>query len=395
MVNSQSGFSFSGLPKVIFGAGKSGQLVDIIKGFGSKILLITGRRALQANGDLRSLVDRLEALQADFYKEGIVGEPSPDMVNRIVEKYHGQKISAVVALGGGAVLDGGKAISAMLPSGMEVEPFLEGVGDKKHGGEKIPFIALPTTSGTGSEMTSNAVLSKVGPEGYKKSLRHEKFIPDVAVVDPLLTVSCPSHLSASCGMDSYTQLVESYLSTNSSPITEDLAFGAIKRVMTNLPLVSRDGQNIEARAALSYGSMISGITLMNCGLGAVHGFASTIGGKFSVPHGVVCGALMASANRVTLQKLRKTDNRSISLRKYEKLGELCHDGTGSGKSSIFYQDLFISHLDELTESLKIPRLGAFGLGLKDIDRIVSESSYKNNPVPLDKPEMSEILERAL
>jgi alcohol dehydrogenase class IV len=281
----------------------------------------------------------------------------------------------------------------MLPIQDSVKNYLEGVGTKSHPGDKIPFVAVPTTSGTGSEATKNAVLSEVGEAGYKKSLRHDRFVPDVAIVDPALTVSCPPATTAASGMDAFTQLLESYVSTAANPITDALAFEGLKHISNALLKVYRDGDDLEARTDMALASYLSGITLANAGLGLVHGFASAIGGYFDIAHGVICSALMGPANEVTVRKLRAGDTKAATaLHKYAAVGKL-FSGLGD-KTEAYYVDHLLSVIANYTHELEIPNLATFGVKPADLDRIVKASDNKNNPIALDREEMIEVLEMA-
>jgi alcohol dehydrogenase class IV len=316
------------------------------------------------------------------------------MIDEAVREFSGYKPSVVVAIGGGSVLDAGKAISAMLPLQDSVKNYLEGVGSKSHPGDKIPFVAVPTTSGTGSEATKNAVLSEIGDRGYKRSLRHNRFVPDVAIVDPALTVSCPPAATAASGMDAFTQLLESYVSTAANPITDALAYEGLKCISGALLKTYHDGSDLEARAEMSLASYLSGVTLANAGLGLVHGFASPIGGYFDIPHGVICSALMSPANEVTIRKLRAGNTKAAeALHKYAAAGKL-FSGLGD-KTDTYYVDHLLSIIENYTQQLEIPNLASFGVKTADIDRIVKASDNKNNPVALDREEMIEVLEIAI
>ena len=278
---------------------------------------------------------------------------------------------------------------------MEQQPifdFLEGVGTSKPSGIKVPFIAVPTTAGTGSEATSNAVLSEVGSKGFKKSLRHDNYVPDMAVIDPVLTRSCPPSLTGACGMDTFSQLVEAYLSTNSSPFTDNLALDGIRAVSRSLLTACRNGSDLSARADMSYGSYLSGIVLANAGLGTVHGMASALGGFFPIPHGLICASLMAPVNRLTLTRLREKDVNHPALAKYSRLGEMI---SGEPLSATDAQDRFIGYLDELTAGLGIGDLGGFGITHEDFSRIIAESGNKYNPVQLGETDFATILTQIL
>lgn len=383
-----SPFSLKNLPKIHFGIGRIGEVPGLISLFGRRVLVILGSGSFAGS-------DSWTNLQASFglfdliQVEQVQGEPSPEVVDELVRRYRDQRIEVVLAIGGGSVIDAGKAISAMLVEGGGICRFLEGIGTERPSGVKIPFIAVPTTAGTGSEATSNAVLSRTGSQGFKRSLRHENYIPDIAVVDPALTLSCPQGLTVSCGMDAFSQLVEAYLSTHSSAFTDALAFDGIVAVQRSLRSACSDGGNLQARTDMAYAALLSGIVLTHAGLGIIHGFASAIGGFFAIPHGVICGTLMAAGNRATLARLRRTGENPFALDKYSRLGRLF--AQEEGKTAAFYQDALISELTRLTEDLGIATLGAYGIDKADFDRILDQSGNKYNPAVLDREEMREIL----
>ena len=235
----------------------------------------------------------------------IPGEPSPEDIDNAVKSLDNEGIDLVVGIGGGSVLDAGKAISAMMHKPESVVRFLEGVGDMEHPGTKLPYIAIPTTSGTGSEATKNAVISKIGINGFKKSLRHDNLVPEIALIDPELTLNCPPEITAASGMDCFTQLTEAYLSDKSNEYTDALAMEGLKAIKLSLKRCCADGQDIEARTGMSFAALTSGICLANAGLGVVHGFASSVGGMYNIPHGLVCGTLMAKSNEINVRELRK------------------------------------------------------------------------------------------
>ncbi len=385
-------FNLKPTPQLIFGTGRHKELPSLLECFGSKLLIVVGGQSFTSGQYWPALQHQLDKHGYTCNLVRIAGEPSPTDIDAITEKYATQTIDAVIAIGGGSVLDAGKAISAMLVEQEPVTPFLEGVGTKQPSGKKLPFIALPTTSGTGSEATSNAVISSVGQNGFKKSLRHDNYIPDIALLDPQLTTGCPHSLTVACGMDTLTQLVEAYLSTNGSPLTDILALEGIQRVINSLPKACDDGTDISARADLSYSSYLSGIVLANAGLGLVHGFASAIGGLNAIPHGVVCGTLMAEANRLTLQHLRKNAGDNIALKKYAHLGRLTTDSNLTDSEA---QDRFVEYLTDLCTTLGIPRLGDYGITDQLFDDILQQTGNKYNPAPLTKEEQRLILQLRL
>lgn len=386
-------FSLKTPPKIIFGPGKLAELEDILPTMTRRPLLVLGSSSFLKSDHYGLLENIFTNLSLPLQSVHIASEPSPAQIDTIVADPRFTEIDGIVAIGGGSTLDAGKAISAMLVEGGEVGRFLEGVGSEKPSGKKLPFIAIPTTSGTGSEATSNAVLSSVGPEGYKSSLRHDNFIPDLALVDPSLTLSCPAELTVACAMDCFSQLVEGYLSTNSSPVTDALALDGIQAIERSLSLVCNEDDNLFARTDLSYATLLSGIVLANSGLGTVHGFASVIGGFFNIPHGLICGTLMAPSNKLTLQKLRAGEGEQGALKKYARLGQIfCSENEkrADWKDS-WYQDYFIDRLEKLSKELNIARLSDYQVTGEAIRRIVGKTGNKYNPVQLSKEDLATIL----
>jgi len=237
-------------------------------------------------------------------------------------------------------------------------------------------------------------LTKIGKGGFKKSLRHNNFVPDIAIVDPELTLSCPSNSTAACGMDAFTQLLESYVSTNASVITDCLAYNGMKHVIRSLCRAVSTPDDLAARTDVSYASLISGITLANAGLGVVHGFASSIGGFFDIPHGVVCGTLMAVSTKFNIAKLRRQANPNITLTKYANIGKLMTNS--SDKTDAYYCDLLVETLYNWTEKFDIPTLDQFAVSENDFKRIIDITLQKQNPAALDKHSLELILkERVL
>ena len=387
-------FSFARIPHIIFGTGKLNELYNIIPKFGKRTLFVMGARSLKQSGKWDEIESVLEENFVDFSSIYVSGEPSPSFIDSNISKLKNKNLDLVVGIGGGSVTDAGKAISAMLTKGDSIKNYLEGVGNKIHDGKKIPYIAIPTTSGTGSEASKNAVITEVGPKGFKKSLRHDNLIPNIAIIDPELMISCPPSISAACGMDAFTQLLEAYVSSKGNPITDALAFSGLKFLSENLiPACSTGAKNIEIRAAMAYGSLLSGITLANAGLGIIHGLASPIGGYFEIPHGVICGTLLAEATKMNIKMLQEANSAGKKgLRKYAEIGALL-----SGKSSVeetrIYEYCFflIEILEKWTEKLKIDRLGKYDIKIEDIEKIIKIANLKNNPVNLSEENIKTIL----
>lgn len=322
-----------------------------------------------------------------------MSEPAPSDVDKAVAEFgagDAGKISAVLSSGGGSVIDAGKAISAMLAVGAPVSDYLEGVGSKQHPGKKLPFIAAPTTAGTGSEATCNAVLSNVGPGGFKKSLRHVNLVPDVAVIDPALSLSCPADLASACAMDALTQLLESFVSTKACVLTDAVAASGLEHLKDSLvPSCTTRLDDAALRSNLSYAALMSGIALANAGLGTVHGFASSIGGMFRIPHGVVCGTLLAPCIRRTVEKLIAGGSPLRHIAKFAQAGGILCGRRGATPEETC--GMLVEKLSEYAALLKMPRLSSYGVTASDIAAIVDRTDNKNNPAQLDKEDMRKIL----
>ena len=391
-------FSFTRIPHIIFGAGKLNKLYNIIPKFGNNVLFVIGGRSLQQSGIWDEISSNLEGKSINFSSASISREPSPHLIDEIVTKFRDKDLNLVVGIGGGSVTDAGKAISAMLTKNDSITNYLEGVGDKTHDGKKIPYIAIPTTSGTGSEATKNAVISEVGPEGFKKSLRHDNLIPNIAIVDPQLMISCPASISAACGMDAFTQLLEAYVSSKANPITDTLAYNGMKYMSKNILLACSTGSSdVNVRTAMAYGSLISGITLANAGLGIVHGLASPIGGMFKIPHGVLCGTLLSAATKINIEMLQNQGPEGRKgLKKHAQIGALLTSTYHVEEGMIDqYCSKLIETLEIWTNELKIDRLGKYGIKNEDVEKIVEKAGLKNNPVSLSKENIKTIVTNRL
>lgn len=373
-------------PKTIFASGVFEKLPENIRLFGKKPLFILSS-TIKSSSKWQNFSNIFEN-ETKINTETISGEPSPIVIDNIVNKWR-DKVDVVVACGGGSVIDAGKAIAAILTESHGVKNYLEGVGTLQVKGTTLPFIAIPTTSGTGSEATSNAVISEVGENGFKKSLRHDNYIPKLVILDPILSLSCPTAVTINCGMDAFSQLVEGFLSTNASPLGDAIAITGLKKIMS-LEKLYYDGNNINAREDLALASYCSGIVLNNAGLGTVHGFAGTIGGLLAIPHGLICGSLMYTANKLTLEKLRQIESESseIALNKYAKLGRII--GCKS-QDKATQQDYFINELKRLHHLFKLGNLGYWGFTKEMIDTVISLSDNKNNPVNLNILEQVQML----
>lgn len=389
-------FSFTRIPPLHFGPGKIRLLPELVLQRDSHyVLLVTGAQSLQANGQLDQILDLLT--QAGICVDHVVcsGEPSTQWVDDNCNAYRNRGIDTVVAIGGGSVIDGGKALSAMLPHQNSIFEHLEGVGKGlPHSGVKLPFIAVPTTSGTGSEVTKNAVISEVGEAGYKKSLRHDNLIPDTVLVDGELLVSCPPAVTAACGLDAFTQLVEPYLSPTATPLTDAIAWSGLEAFKINFLAACGPGaSDPQVREGMAYAALMSGIALANAGLGIVHGLASPLGGYFPIPHGVACGTLVAQALKVNWQVLKERAPDSPAIAKIVRLGRLLSGMDGN--TDDWYGEVCGELIDQWTHQLAIPRLGHYGLQANHLDKVLDKTRNRNNPISLRREEIYSILQARL
>jgi len=390
-------FEFVSSPHIYFGAGKRSLVPEIMKRYGQRVLLVTGGRSFDESSMCRNLLGSMEKVLR-VMRLRVQGEPSPSLVDDAVMEFRPEQVDVVLAIGGGSAIDAGKAIAGLLSTGHSAMDFLEGVGkDLKYHGPPVPFVAVPTTAGTGGETSKNAVLSVPGHGGFKKSFRHEQLVARVIIVDPELNLSCPESVTAACGMDAFTQLLESYVSIHASPMTDVLAESGIRRVCESLvPAFERGDSDIEARTGMSYGAFISGLTLANAGLGSVHGLASPIGAFFPVPHGVVCGTLVAEATRVNINAMQDREHENPALVRYADVGRwLAHD---AGLDEDAARNRLLETLNKWIEKLDLQRLSDYGISEDDVPLIVANSrgsSMRTNPIALTEDEIEEIVRARL
>jgi len=388
-----SNFSLSRLPRIEFGAGVLARLPAIARTYGTHALLVTGAGALKSSPFWATVTTGLAAQGMSWLHLAIPGEPSPQMVDEAVRTLRLEPINVVIGLGGGSALDAAKAIAGLFKPGNSVMDHLEGIGPElPYAGPAIPFIAVPTTAGTGSEVTKNAVLSVRGTNGFKKSFRDEKLVAEVALVDPDLLVICPPAVIAANGMDAVTQLLESFVSSRASPPTDSLAWGGMKVARDGLLALYADPNDGEARNRMAYAALVSGITLAQVGLGSVHGLAAPLGAFFPIPHGVACGTLVAQATRVNIDALRAREPNHPALEKYAQIGRLLsRQGNMNHAES---HAALVDTLDSWTQALQLPSLAHYGVTHADIPRIVANSrgsSMKTNPIALTDAEIASIL----
>ena len=398
-MNPYKPFKVARLPTIRFGSGTFDDIPEVLAGYGTRALLVTGARSLQRTPRWQHLLDALAAAGIDWRQVTVDGEPSPELVDDAVREHRAAGVDVVAGIGGGSVLDAAKAIAGLLIPGNSVLDHLEGVGrGLPYSGPAVPFVAVPTTAGTGSEATKNAVLSRQGDDGFKKSFRDERLVAAVAIVDPSLLDSCPPELVAANGMDAFTQLLESYVSLRASPFTDALASSGMQAFRDGFWQAWNPGDPLAQQGyqKLAYASLCSGITLAQCGLGSVHGLASPLGAFFPIPHGTVCGTLVAAATRVNIRALRDREPHGPALRKYAEAGLLLSGRMFASEAAA--QDGLVELLDDWTARLELPRLGAFGMREQDIPRVVANcrgGSMQTNPLVLSDDELAGLLRERL
>ena len=374
-------FSVSKMPELYFGAGKFSFLTDIILSYGKRALVITGGISFEKSGNLKNLMEHSEAkgIQLFFYR--VAAEPSPSIIDEAVSIHSKHSIDCVVAIGGGSSIDAGKAISCMLMEKGSVTDFLEGVGKNKPSGRKLPFIAVPTTAGTGSEATKNAVITERGEHGFKKSLRHDSFVPDAALIDPSLASTLPPATTAYCALDAFAQLIESFLSNKSNIFTDSLALPSLIKAFESLEKLScGNAIDIAMRSSLAYCAYISGVTLANAGLGLCHGIAGPMGGFSSIPHGIACANMIVPTLRYSLNKFSDDKEKYSSyIKKMSLIGRSLDLSSDLVEDEICAR-AFVDRLEKIVSLLGVPRLSAFGIDFMIAANIAGASESKNSPV---------------
>jgi alcohol dehydrogenase len=391
-------FSIARLPRIEFGAGSIQKLPTILARYGKHILLVTGGKSFECIPQCGELLETLRSQNFTWERFQVSGEPSPQLVDDAVKnlrhKNSAGNFDAVLGIGGGSVLDAAKAIAGLLKPGNPVMDHLEGVGPElPYRGPATPFIAVPTTAGTGSEATKNAVLSQHGKDGFKKSFRDEQLVPEYAVVDPGLLATCPPEMIAANGMDAFTQLLESFVSTKANAFTDALAISGMLAARDGLLNWYQGGEDAAAgREKMAYAALLSGITLAQVGLGSVHGLAAPLGAFFPIPHGVACGTLVAEATKANIGSMQARDPHNPALAKYAQAGRLLHDKTHMNDADACEALVFV--LNGWTQQLKLPRLSAYSMTAADIPLVVANcrgSSMKTNPVTLTDEELTLLL----
>jgi alcohol dehydrogenase class IV len=381
-------FEFTTASRIIFGAGTVRETGALAKEFGRHALIVTGRTAQRAD-PLRAV---LREHNMDTVAFSVPGEPDIETVRAGTTLAGRESCDVVIAFGGGSAIDTGKAIAALLTNVGDVLDYLEIIGRGKLLTQpSAPFIAIPTTAGTGSEATRNAVLA-APDQRVKVSLRSPLMLPRIAVVDPELTFDLPPNVTAATGLDALTQLIEPYVCTRANPMTDALCVEGIRRVTRSLRKAFEHGNDPTAREDMSLASLFGGIALANAGLGAVHGFAGPLGGMFPAPHGALCAVMLPHVMEINLRALRERQPSNPALRRYDEVARLL---TGNPQPK---PDAGIDWVRQLVRDLHIPRLTHYGVRREHfpelIDKAAAASSMKANPIPLTPQELTTILESA-
>ncbi len=382
-------FEFATATRIVFGSGALPELGPIVAEMGKRALVVTGRTIARA----APLLDALAQEGIDTVTFSVEGEPTTEVARLATERAREADCDLVIGFGGGSALDTGKAVSALLTNAGDLLDYLEVIGRGNPLTQRsAPYIAIPTTAGTGAEVTRNAVLAS--PEHrVKVSLRSPLMLPRLALVDPELTHSMPPEVTASTGLDAIAQVMEPYVSKRANPLTDALCREGMRRAARSLRRACENGDDSGAREDMALASLFSGLALANAGLGAVHGFAGPIGGMFDAPHGAVCGLLLPHVMALNVQALQERSPESDALRRYDEMAQVL---TGSSSATA---DDGLAWMQDLCDELRVPSLGSYGIVRGDFPDIVEKASVagsmRGNPIQLTPDEMEEILIRAL
>ncbi len=382
-------FEFATAARIVFGWGESRQLAAAAAQMGSRALVVTGSSPERC----RPLTASLATLGVFSAPLSMASEPAVDAIRAGAEYARDERCDMVLAIGGGSVIDTGKALAALLRNPGAPLDYLEVIGrgqPLQHA--SAPLIAVPTTAGSGAEVTRNAVLASPAHR-VKASLRSPLLLPRLALVDPELTLNLPRAVTASTGLDALTQLIEPYVCTRANCLTDLYCVDGIRRAAAALPRAWEHGQDREARTDMAFASLLGGLSLANAGLGAVHAFAAPIGGMWPAPHGAVCAALLPHAIEVNVEALRRRAPASLALRRYDEIARLL---TREPHAIVDDAVLWIT---DLCGRLEIPPLRSYGITEADLDTLAMNASratsMKSNPIELTAEELYEIAWRAL
>ena len=381
-------FEFATASRIIFGQGTVEEVAPMASKMGNCALLVTGRnveRAGPLSGSLKNTGMKIVTFS-------VSDEPTIELTIEGVELARQNASDIVIGMGGGSVIDTAKAIAALLTNSGDITDYLEVIGrGKPLSRPSAPCIAIPTTAGTGAEVTKNAVLTSQEHK-VKVSLRSPTMLPDLAIVDPELTYSMPPSLTASTGLDALTQVLEPFVSVKSNPLTDTICIEGLKRAARSLHRAFKDGSDTRAREDMAIVSLFGGLTLANSKLGAVHGIAGPMGGMFPVPHGVICARLLPFVVEVNVRALQRHNSQQYLLR-YDQVAQVL-----TGKSNAKAEE-GIARIHDLCDALDIPGLSDFGITEDHFPDLIASSkkasSMKGNPVNLTDEELTEILQKAV
>ncbi len=386
-------FEFATAQRIVFGRGELKKLPALAAGFGRRALLIAGRH-LASSRELAEIQAGLAGAGLAVDSEPASGEPEAEIVDRLAARARACEL--VIAIGGGSILDLGKAAAGLATNDGPVRDYLEGVGTGRQiARTPLPFIAVPTTAGTGSEATRNAVVCSK-KEGFKKSLRSHLLLPSVALVDPALTDSTPPAQTAASGLDALTQLLEPYLSTGATPLTDALSLQGLRLAVEALPRAFRDGGAQKARDDMALASLLGGICLANAGLGAVHGIAAALGACFPIGHGLACAGVLWQTLETNVEALQARMPGHPALSRVARLGEVLAGRTFASEEEA--RAAAVEKLRSLAGELRVPGLSSFGVSASDVQALVGQSrgsSMKFNPIVLTDEEIGAILRKSL
>lgn len=380
-----SAFEFATANRIIFGAGKLSDLPRLIDENVKRLLLIRGQSS-DAIPRVREMLATLDVTEFEVH-----GEPTIELIRAGVET--ARNCDMVIGVGGGSVLDTGKAIAALVTNPGEVMDYLEVVGKGQPlVNAPLPYIAIPTTAGTGSEVTRNAVIEVTG-ENVKVSLRSPLMLPQIALVDPELTYNLPPAITASTGLDALTQLIEPFVSVKANPMTDAICREGMYRAARSLRRAYENGTDEQAREDMSLASLFGGLALANAGLGAVHGFAGPLGGMLHAPHGALCARFLPLVMDANIKALETRQPEHPALKRYVEVAKLI---TGNEAATAYDGTTWVK---QLVDDLKIPPLSEYGMIAETfpeaIEKTLKASSFKGNPIPLNEIELRDILEKAL
>jgi alcohol dehydrogenase class IV len=382
-------FEFATTTRIIFGPGTIKEVPSIASKMGGRAFVVVGRTLKRA----QPLLDKLKEQGIECEIFNVPGEPTTDLALEALQRIRRAKFQFVIGIGGGSVLDTGKVIAALITNPGHLSDYLEIIGKGRQISQApVPYIAIPTTSGTGAEVTRNAVLADVKHQ-VKVSMRSPLMLPNLAVVDPVLTYSMPPDITASTGLDALAQLMEAYVSNKANPLTDGICREGLQRAAQSLWEAYKDGGDRTARENMSLASLFGGLALANAKLGAVHGFAGPLGGIFSAPHGFICGRLLPFVMEINVKSLRSRAPDPEALARYDEVARII-----TGKDTAQAAD-GVEWVQNLCKQLKVPPLSTFGISETDIPMVVEKSknasSMKGNPIRLTEEELTEILNRAV